>query len=1109
MHIVSRVGIGKIPPSSPLFLDVGGAVNFDNTLRVIGQTTVNSLISSQLDTNTLAYEIRVPSDVNVLFSINRDGTFEWGAGGLNAPDTNLYRSDINTLRTNASFVIDNSLIVGSSEVDTATFTARIASNFDPSATNLYNLGQSALRWQNLWLSSKLTSLDGLFTGDLQVDGNTILGDTNADTLAVNARVSTSVIPSADNSSNLGSLLQRWASLWLGSNLQVDGNTILGDSPSDTVTINAGFASPINPSVDNFYDFGTFDYRWKQIHLGPSGFILHDDVTNTKKASFFISSSVATLTTDSATSIKIATDGNNGIVQDVSGKVGINTFDALLQNFSVNGTSSFSDTLFSTKSFGIGIDVTSILAVKGSIESSNTEKTLNIGTTDTTRTINIGSGIDQTIINIGGPSDIVNISGTVMSSSAIESIVKDKTLTLNIGNSYNTAQNSGIVISEADPTLLSPFSPQWQANNTIRYSCSDTGQIEIGSIITISGFLNPENNGQFTVVNITPNSFFDIENSLITDGTKDEPSIGSCTNPVLVAKFLVSNDRSGWSFYSPLNQNNYFKIGNTGANVELNATTTGISVVSNGFYPNTTGTNLGSVSNLWDGFLNNLNVYGDSIIGNASTDTIIINSTTSFVGNIDSDIIPNASKNLGSMTDQWLNLYASNIRSSSLLQATGTINLGTDAGTTISALGLFSTDLIPNNSSRNLGSPTTPWNQLFVNTIAFPTLNEGSVIYLDSSKRLSGDSTSFFWDFSNKRLFLGQNTGNYILDIKNTSSDAIRIRNSDNSSSIALRTSQTVYSFAQVVSNTPETSGAATVSFSLPISSFAQIFDITSSVLLGKIGLQLSLTTPPLGYVNDSMTIGVYSVSGGLPDTPIAFSNPVSLASLSGFQNSYTEFTFTNYPTLAAGTYALVISIENQSDVNVDTYVSIVTESSNPYTNAVLKQYDSSTSTYSTVSGQNVSFTLYNATDTGLPIPNKIEFTNAIQFGVNTYASVGSGTSTAVLELTSTAVKLLGAVSVNSASISSATYTVQPTDVIINIDTSISGCVISLPSAATKRLLVIKDIGNNASAAGKSIQISPFAGEYVEFNSINTPYLIDRDGESLTLQSDGVNRWYII
>ena len=1243
MHIVSRVGIGKIPPSSPLYLDVLGAVNFDNTLSVVGQTTVNSLISSQLSANSLVYESRIQGEDNVLFSINRDGKLEWGSGGVLSPDINLYRTAANALQTNGSLIIDQSLYVGNSTSDTATFTARISSNLDPSATDTYSLGQDSLRWQNLWLSVKLTSVDGLFTGDLkvdgnailgdntsdtvtfnarissslipstdnsydlgssglkwgslwlgsnlQVDGNTILGDNAANTLALNARVSTSVvpvltnsydlgssglkwgslwlgsnlqvdgntalgdssadliyftaraasslIPSTDNSYDLGSLGLRWGSLWLGSNLQVDGNTILGDSSSDIVTVNAGFASPLNPFVDNFYDLGTFDYRWKQIHLGPNGIVVRNDNINSDKVSLCFNAGVATLQSSVAIPLKLTTGSNNGITIDISGNIGINSNNVLTHNFSVFGNSILTDTAWFSKATGSSLIVESIVGVKGSIESANDSKILNLGvSSDTefvnigsnseTKTINIGTGSGKTTINIGGPLDIINMSGTVSVASTIESTVKDKSFTLNVGGANNTAQNSGLFVQESDAVLLQVTDPTWQIQNIVRYSTINTGNIIAGSLVTISGFVNALNNGQFVVTNVSTNSYIEVNNLNVFNNSVDEIGLGVCTNPLEVASISLDSDRISWKLTSPNYYSNYFKISNNGANVELLASSSGLFVNANALLPNTPFVSLGSSAYPWNAYINDLVVYENSTLGNPLTLTSLLNiySLTSFNNYVTSNIIPDTDHDLGSISYQWNNLYSKNVFSYNSLFADGSIYLGSTVTTTISAGGSFVSDLIPQASVYSLGSVSKPWEAVYANKYIFPSLNAGSVVFVNNDKTLTDNNIKFFWNNEHLRLFLGQNVGNYVLDISKSGTDSIKIGNSENSSAISLRTKETLFSSTGLITNGPQALETTNLPFSATVGSIAQTFVLSASKKIKKIGLQLATTAPLLApSFFGTMKIFLHSVTGGvISPMPIASSLPLILDTFPyGFQSNFTDFVFPEIQILAPGTYAISVKIFETygipgayeghligpSTVPTEACIRLITNDDSSYTDGTAYVYDSILGWQLPPSSQDLCFKIYEEVATGSSVSNKFEFTDVLQFGSDTYSNVGNGASTAILELSSTAIKLLGAVSVNSAAISSTTYTVQPTDVIMNIDTSVSGCTITLPSAATKRLLVIKDIGNNASVAGRSIQISPASNQYVEFNAINTPYVLDRDGESITLQSDGVNRWYII
>lgn len=66
------------------------------------------------------------------------------------------------------------------------------------------------------VNSAVTTLatGGTVNGDLSVTGNTTLGDSNTDTVTVNAQFNSDLLPSTDNARDLGSLTKSWRNLYL-------------------------------------------------------------------------------------------------------------------------------------------------------------------------------------------------------------------------------------------------------------------------------------------------------------------------------------------------------------------------------------------------------------------------------------------------------------------------------------------------------------------------------------------------------------------------------------------------------------------------------------------------------------------------------------------------------------------------------------------------------------------------------------------------------------------------------------------------------------------------------------------------------------------------------
>jgi hypothetical protein len=132
-------------------------------------------------------------------------------------------------------------------------------------TNLYRSGNNTLRTDD--------NLGVVL--NFNVDGNTILGDATSDTVSFNARANTNLEPSTNNSVNLGSSALNWGTAYLNTlqvaanstltgDLSVQGNTTLGDANTDTVNFNARANTNLEPSTNNTRNLGSSALNWATI-----------------------------------------------------------------------------------------------------------------------------------------------------------------------------------------------------------------------------------------------------------------------------------------------------------------------------------------------------------------------------------------------------------------------------------------------------------------------------------------------------------------------------------------------------------------------------------------------------------------------------------------------------------------------------------------------------------------------------------------------------------------------------------------------------------------------------------------------------------------------------
>ncbi len=123
----------------------------------------------------------------------------------------------------------------------------------PKTNNTVDLGEGTtpFKFKNLHLSGTAAiATNATVGGTLGVTGATTLSDT----LAVTG-----------NQTNTG-------------NLTVNGNTVLGNAASDTVTVTADVASNLIPSADDTYDLGASGSEWKDAYIDGTAYIDTLDAT---------------------------------------------------------------------------------------------------------------------------------------------------------------------------------------------------------------------------------------------------------------------------------------------------------------------------------------------------------------------------------------------------------------------------------------------------------------------------------------------------------------------------------------------------------------------------------------------------------------------------------------------------------------------------------------------------------------------------------------------------------------------------------------------------------------------------------------------------------------
>ena len=113
----------------------------------------------------------------------------------------------------------------------------------PKTNNTVDLGTSSLKYKDAYLA-----------GDLSVAAITATGALSAGSTSITGTLSVSTDTT------------------LTGNLTANGNTTLGNAATDTVTVNADIASSLIPSVDDSYDLGAVGSEWRDAYIDGTAYI---------------------------------------------------------------------------------------------------------------------------------------------------------------------------------------------------------------------------------------------------------------------------------------------------------------------------------------------------------------------------------------------------------------------------------------------------------------------------------------------------------------------------------------------------------------------------------------------------------------------------------------------------------------------------------------------------------------------------------------------------------------------------------------------------------------------------------------------------------------------
>ena len=167
-----------------------------------------------------------------------------------------------SLLVSGSITANGNIVLGDSTADSVSLGAEVSSSIIPDANNSYNLGSTAKTWKTIFVSTASIGL-----------------------------VSSSLIPDADNTYDLGSSTKEYKDLYVDGVANIDTLgaatdgvgvayiNILSSSNSEMAGGGISCSVALIPSTDNKYDLGSSTLEWKDLYVDGVAYIDSFDAIN--------------------------------------------------------------------------------------------------------------------------------------------------------------------------------------------------------------------------------------------------------------------------------------------------------------------------------------------------------------------------------------------------------------------------------------------------------------------------------------------------------------------------------------------------------------------------------------------------------------------------------------------------------------------------------------------------------------------------------------------------------------------------------------------------------------------------------------------------------------
>ena len=616
-------------------ITANGVVDFNSTLNVDGSTTLNGLTTTTITANGAV-------DLNTTLNVDGNSTLN---GLTTTTITANGAVDLNTtLNVDGNATLNGDITLGNAQTDTITVKGKFA--------NQATIGAATFGGTSIF--NGVTS----FNNTVNLNGDVNLGDAAADSLIITSTAS------------------------FGS------NATIGDSNSDILTVNARIMSHL--VANGAFDLGATGNEWRKVYAEEAdidGALTNDGVV--------------------VISANAKLHANNTISADT-------ILNSMIQNdhieLATDGSGSNIDIDFGTTlniNQGEGIDITL------------SANTIAISAEDATTT-------NKGVASFAAADFDVSSGAVQLEDSVLKSVTTDTGTFVANSHTLSVAGGEGINVTHAlSGNITVAGEDATSANKGV--ASFDSGDFDVTS-------------GDVTLKNATTGAVLAVDgtaneiavsrtNGTVTVGLPDTLNLGANSTIVSVAGTLTANAHSinmGTNRSSLTEAQRHLQWANGGlSSLDIYANTV--------FHDNVSIP--GGVTSTGEGSFNSLVVQnqtylrGDVDLGNATGDLI------SVAGSIDTPIIPNAAnvRDLGSPTKSWRNLYVDDVRATANVHIAGNLIV---SGTT-TTINTATLDVADNQITLNsdLGAGVAPSENAGV------SVNRGSLADVD----IRWNETSDIWE----------------------------------------------------------------------------------------------------------------------------------------------------------------------------------------------------------------------------------------------------------------------------------------------------------------------------------------------------------------------------